>query len=226
MKSGQASRKVLELLSDGQIRSLKELRELGVSPQTLRRLVENGEIENPGLGLYQVPRQDLDPRDCLAAIAKLVPVSMVWMLSAAAIHGITQDMPANLWLAVPKTHRGTIGPGAAFDGPPLNVTRLARENDFEIGVETVKIRGVDVRITKPERTVVDMWRYSTLNTSVQAQARKIDDETFLDALTNYLSPDRGGGDLASVAEMADKFGVLAGMEPHLKAVNFVAGMRP
>lgn len=221
-RTSRASRTVLDALADGTIKTLRDLRDLGVSPQTLRRMVDDGRIASPGLGLYQSVHVEFDEREQLATVARLVPSSVVWLLSAAAVHRITQVMPSDIWIAVPPTHRGSVEMGLAT----VRATRLSRPRDLEVGIETVTVRGVDVRVTNPARTVVDLWRFSTFNKSIQSQFRKIDDETFLDALSNYLSPDRGNGNIAELADMADLFGVLEQMDAQLKTVNYISPLSP
>jgi predicted transcriptional regulator of viral defense system len=221
-RNSRASALVLEALSDGRIRSLREMRDLGASPQTLRRMVDDGRISSPGLGLYQSADAAFDEREQFAAVSRAVPSSIVWLLSAAALHRITQVMPADIWIAVPGTHRGSVEMGMTS----IRATRLSRARDLEIGIDTVTVHGVDVRVTNPARTVVDLWRYSTFNESIQSQFRKIDDESFLDALANYLSPDRFNGSMDDLVEMADAFGVLRGMQAQLKTVNHRPFMIP
>jgi len=221
-RTSRASRIVLDALADGAIKTLGDLRGLGVSPQTLRRMVDDGRIASPGLGLYQAADVEFDEREQFASVARVVPSSVVWLLSAAAIHRITQVMPSDIWIAVPPSHRGSVEMGLT----PVRATRLSRPRDLEVGIETVTVHGVEVRVTNPARTVVDLWRFSTFNKAIQQQFRKIDDETFLDALSNYLSPDRGNGSLEELSGMAERFGVLEAMDAQLKTANYRSGMVP
>jgi len=218
VRSSRASRLVLDALADGKIRTMRELTDLGVSPQTLRRMVADGRISAPALGLYQSVNPPFDEREQFAAVTRLSPSCVVWLLSAAAIHRITEVMPSDIWIAVPANHRGSVEMGLAT----VRATRLSRPSDLAVGIEVINVHGVDVRVTSPARTVVDLWRYSTLNRSLQAQFQKVDDATFLDALANYLSPHRGGGEVADLADMAERLGVLDAMEPQLKMASFLA----
>jgi len=221
-RTSRASRIVHDALADGTIKTLKDLRELGVSPQTLRRMVDDGRIASPGLGLYQSADVEFDEREQFATLARLVPSSVVWLLSAAALHRITQVMPSDIWIAVPASHRGSVEMGMTT----VRATRLSRPRDLEVGIESVTVHGVEVRVTNPARTVVDLWRFSTFNKAIQSQFKKIDDETFLDALSNYLSPDRGNGNMNDLTEMAERFGVLESMDAQLKTLNHMSSMRP
>lgn len=219
----------LAALSDGKILSHKELVELGAHPQTLRRMVEANRLANPGHGLYQSVEAaaEFNELDQYAVIAKIAPTSVIWLLSAAQYHGITQVMPDGIYAAVKASQRSNIIPGGAFGYTDVKVSRLANEKNFTVGIEKVRVHGIDVSITSPARTIVDMWRYSVLNGALQQRYVKIDEETFYDAMASYSSKFEDQDGLAGITSMASEFGILEAMMPHLK--SFEAGakmMRP
>jgi len=214
----------LNRLADGGMHSLKELVRYGAHPQTLRRMVDAGRLVNPAHGLYQAAEaaSEFTAFEQFAVIAKVAPGSLIWLLSAAQFHEITQVMPDGIYTAVRTSQRGVITPGGEFGFTEVKVTRLANEASFNIGVDQVKIRGVDVAVTSPERTIVDMWRYSVMNTKLQQRYVKIDEETFFDAMASYASKFEEDG-LSKISAMALEFGVFESMAPHLK--SFEAGSK-
>jgi predicted transcriptional regulator of viral defense system len=221
----QKPRSWMTVLSDGRILSQKELVELGAHPQTLRRMVEAYELANPAHGLYQSieAASEFNELDQFAVIAKIAPTSMIWLLSAAQHHGITQVMPDGIYTALRSYERGIIVPGGTFGDIDVKVTRLANEKNFTVGIEKTAVHGVEVSITSAARTIVDMWRYSVLNTALQLRFVKIDEETVYDAMASYVSKSGDQTGLADITSMASEFGVLDAMMPHLKA--FEAGFR-
>lgn len=212
----------LNSLSDGRIMSYGELVKLGAHPQTLRRMVSANLLASPGQGLYQSIDAEFDPFEQFAAISKMAPVSIIWLLSAAQYHEITQVMPTGIFVAVPTAKRSTIATGASF-GAEIQVTRLTNELSFSAGIEKITIHGVEVPITTAPRTVFDLWRYSVLNKNLQQRYVKIDEETFYDAMSSYLSKFGEDEGVAGIVQIASEFGALDAMIPHIK--SFEAGAR-
>jgi len=213
---------IMDRMADGSIRSLAELVALGVSKQTLRRLVEAGKLSCPADGIYQLAGAEPDQYEQLAVIAKRMPGSVMNLYTAGAIHNITQVMPGDIWVGLPPEHTQPPRLGAAFGFVELRPLRWTRDVDLKVGVETIPIRGVDVRVTTPTRTVVDMWRYSTLNTSLPSHHARIDEESFLNCISNYVANDLGSP--AELGNMAARLGVLEGMKPHIKDFGHMASM--
>jgi hypothetical protein len=214
----------LEMLGDGRILSQKEMLGLGAHPQTLRRMVDAGKLANPGHGLYQIASfcEDFNAFDQFAVVAKISPTAVIWLLSAAQHHEITQVMPDGIYAVVKSDQQWRIIPGGDFGFTEVKVTRLTDERNFTVGIERSKIYGVDVAMTSPARTIVDLWRYSVLNPRMQQQFVKIDEETFFDAMAAF-SRKYGDDGIGHVTSTADSFGILERMMPHLK--SFEAGSR-
>jgi len=210
----EKSEAVLARMSDGVIRSLGELLEIGVSKQTLRRLVEAGRLSCPADGIYQLAGAETDQYEQYAVIAKRMPGSIMNLFTAAAIHRITQVMPGDIWIGLPPGHTQPPRLGEAFGAVEIKPLRWSRAADLSVGVETIPIRGVDVRVTSPARTVVDMWRYSSLNRSLPSHHARVDEESFINCIATYLSSDHGGTP-AELGSVAARLGVLEGMRPHI-----------
>lgn len=152
---------------DGVLRTAQALR-LGIHPRTLYQLRDQGRIEAISRGVYRLA--DLPPlaHPDLVTVALRVPNGIVCLISALAFHDITTEVPHEVQIALP---RGTKTP--KLDHPPLRVFRFS-EPGLSLGVQTVKLDGIDVRIYDPAKTVVDCFRYrNKLGVDVAIEALKL-----------------------------------------------------
>ena len=84
---------------------------------------------------------------------------MACLLTAAVHHGLTDAFTRGTWLFVPK---GTTVPRSR--NIALNVVQTAprfidRDLDEENGILHLEVHGVTLRLTNPDRTVLDLWKY-------------------------------------------------------------------
>src|SRR5437660_4858353 len=114
----QAAQKLLQLARRKGVLRVRDLASHGIHPETLRRLCERGLLVRAARGLY-VPA-DLDPTEnhSLAEACKSVPGGVVCLLSALRFHGLTTQLPSEVWLAV---HRKAWRPRA--EELPLRIVR-------------------------------------------------------------------------------------------------------
>ena len=120
---------------------------------TMTRLVRAGELVRVGRGLYELPEADVSEHHTLAEVAQRVPHGVVCLLSALAFHGLTTELPFEVWLA---HRRGTRPP--RLGSPRVRLFRFS-EASFDHGVNTHDIDGVNVRITTPAKTVADCFKF-------------------------------------------------------------------
>ena len=125
--------------------------ERGVSDRQLRGLVTNGLVERLGHGLYRkanAPPADLDRID----IALRAPEGTLCLRSALSIHDLTDDIPARIDVALPRTRR------------PPRVSAPVRwhrfhEATFVVGRETIEVDdGLSLGLYSAERSVIDAFR--------------------------------------------------------------------
>ena len=132
---------------------LADLRAAGVTSVTLRRMQDAGEIVKLGRGVYQIADADYTAEHSLAEAALRVPNGVVCLVSALAHHGLTDQMPAKVWMAIghkawaPKT-----------SSPPLRIVRFA-DNFLADAVDIIVIEDVSVRIFGVAKTVADSFRH-------------------------------------------------------------------
>lgn len=227
MSSNQdTTARAFELISRSDIPiTMKALKAEGISTWTVRNLVQSGKIETPARGIYRLPAEDMDIHSDWALVSLKYPSAVICLLSAASYHGMTQELPHTLSVAVPRSmgHVPAMGPNY-----PLEIDTLIwrRDEMFDIGVEQRLIDGVSMKITSPERTLVDLFRYSTFNPSMKDASVRITDEMFLECL------DRCNGDhfdhfsFDTVAAIARVLRCYEALRPYTKTVRYVRSEIP
>jgi predicted transcriptional regulator of viral defense system len=144
---------VLGMLRQRGIARLSELMAAGASGTAVARLAHEGIIQRLGRGLYQLPDAASDANQTLAEAAKHAPGAVVCLVSALAFHDLTDTMPSKVWLAI-----GQKAWKPRFTYPAATFVRFASER-LTTNVSTHRLAGVDVRVTDPARTIVDLFHY-------------------------------------------------------------------
>lgn len=135
------------------ISRLAELREAGVTAATVSRMERDGEVLRLARGLYQLSDAPLDANHSLAEAAKRVPKGVVCLVSALAFHGLTDQLPSQVWLAV-----GQKDWSPKPDSTPIRIVRFT-ERLLNEGVETHVVEGVPVKVFGIVKTIADCFRY-------------------------------------------------------------------
>ena len=148
----QRNRAVAHLQATGMSR-LSELTAVGITAATVSRLERDGVLVRLARGLYQMADASMDVNHTLAETSKLVPKGVVCLTSALAFHGLTDQIPPKVWIAIgPKEWRPT------FEYPPVRFARFSGPR-LLLGVESHIIDGVSVPIFEVAKTVADLFRY-------------------------------------------------------------------
>jgi hypothetical protein len=143
----------------------------GISPRDLYAARDAGDVVELSRGVFR--HADAPPASFpdLLAVAYRSPLAIVCLLSAAAVHDLTDEIPPAAQIAVPRSSHP---PRIAF--PPTAVFRFD-PSTFELGLTRVEAApGEPVRIYDAERTVVDLMRLR----------HRIGEPTALIALNRYL----------------------------------------
>lgn len=183
------------------IARLKELREAGVTGATLSRMERDGEVLRLARGLYQHPDATLDAHHSLAEAAKRVPKGVVCLVSALAFHGLTDQLPKRVWLAI-----GGKDWSPKADGTPLRIVRFA-DDLLRKDVEMHRIEGVPVKIFGVAKTVADCFRYRN----------KIGLPVALGGLQEALRQRKATA--GEIARQAGRGGVATVIRPYLEALT-------
>jgi predicted transcriptional regulator of viral defense system len=157
----------------------------GIHPRDLYAARDSGVIAELSHGVFR--HIDAPPASFpdLLAVAYRSPRAIVCMLSAAAVHDLTDEIPAVVQIAVPRSSRP---PRISF--PPTEVYRF-EPSTFELGLAHVEAaQGEPVRIYDPARTVADLMRLR----------HRVGEPTALAALHRYLRRrDARPGELLKIA---------------------------
>lgn len=135
------------------ISRLAELREAGVTAATMSRMERDGEVLRLARGLYQLSDAPLDVHHSLAETAKRVPKGVVCLVSALAFHGLTDQLPRKVWLAV-----GQKDWSPKPEGTPIRLVRFT-DRLLTDGVETHPVERVPVKVFGVAKTIADCFRY-------------------------------------------------------------------
>ena len=143
----------------------------GVHPRDLYAARDAGLILELSHGVFR--HADAAPASFpdLLAVAHRNATAIVCLVSAAAAHDLTDEIPAAVQIAVPRTSRP---PQIWF--PPTTVFRF-EPSTFELGLTSLEAApGEYVRVYDPARTVVDLMRLR----------HRVGEPTALAALHRYL----------------------------------------
>lgn len=154
--------------------------DLDVPAWSMSRLADEGVVDRVVPGVYvgaSCPKHGLIEA---AGWTLRYPSAVACLLTAAVHHGLVDAFSRGTWLFVPK---GTTVP--RIRNLALNIVQITPrfidpEQDGENGILSLEVHGVRLRLTNPDRTVIDLWKYP----------RRISSEHALTALRRRLdAPD-------------------------------------
>ncbi len=142
-----------KLSSQGSSFTTKEARSLGVQWQDISRLKEEGDLLELSRGVYRLASAQPTPYIDFVAVSKRSPHAAICLTSALWYWDLTDEMPIEVHLAVP---RGSTRPRIT---QPATRIHLFDPDTFTLGLKTVTLEtGEELRIYSKERTVVDAMR--------------------------------------------------------------------
>ena len=158
----------------------------GLSKRKLYALRDGGHIELLSRGIYR--SIDAGPADVdLLATAIRIPKATLCLTSALARHDLSDDIPQQIDLAIPRGTRA----------PALNAPVLWHRFDpdaFELGRDPFPIgEGLSIGIYSPERSVIDVFRMRDIQ----------GEDVAIEALKRWLR--RKGNQAAALLKMAARF---------------------
>jgi predicted transcriptional regulator of viral defense system len=147
------AQQVLQIVRDIGLVRARDLAARGLSPTHLQRLYEQGLLLRSGRGVYLSAEAELDANASLMEVALRVPAGVVCLLSALQFHGLTTQLPHQVWVALPlRAHTPRL------DYPPIRVVHLSGEAQTT-GIEEQRIGSVIVRVYCPAKTVADCFKF-------------------------------------------------------------------
>ena len=137
----------------GTLRTRQAL-DLGIHPAALYSLRDSGRLVELARGLYRLAEAPEARDPDLAVVAARAPSAAVCLVSALAFHKITTQIPAAVYLAVP---RGSYA-GITLKPLPVKIFRFDAKS-FELGLDAHDFGGRRLRVYNPARTVVDCFKF-------------------------------------------------------------------
>ncbi len=202
MTQTRSQREIARALLEARgILRLAELREAGVTAAAVSRMERDGEVVRLSRGLYQLPDASLDVNHSLAEAAKRVPRGVICLVSALAFHGLTDQLPRKVWMAI-----GRRDWAPASQGVPIRAVRFADDLLAE-GVETHVIEGVPVKVFSVAKTVADCFRHRN----------KIGQSIAIEGLQEALRQRKATP--AEIVQQAEQGGVATVIRPYLEALT-------
>ena len=194
------TQRVLQLLrKDGWLRA-SDLTDAGIPRVVLSRMTTSGQLERAARGLYRLPGAGSSEHEGLVTVTRKVPQAVICLLSALQFHGLTTQLPWQVWIAMP---RGSHVP--RFDHPPIKMVQFAGEA-YTQGIETHVRDGVRLQVYGVAKTIADCFKHRN----------KIGLDVALEALKDARTQDRANFDdlwrCAKVCRVANV------MRPYMEAV--------
>ncbi|VGO20863.1 type IV toxin-antitoxin system AbiEi family antitoxin domain-containing protein [Pontiella sulfatireligans] len=156
---------ILDIAKQKGLISANDVEEAGISRNYLYTLCSKGLLRKTAQGIYSLPDADFSEHAAIAETAKRVPRAVVCLISALSFHGITTQLPHEVWIAVP---RGAWSPRIEY--PPLHLTYMSGEA-YSFGIQENNISGVSVKVYSPSKTVADCFKFrSTVGLDVAIEA--------------------------------------------------------
>ena len=180
---------------------LAEFRSSGITAATISRMVQDGAVMRLTRGLYQLADAPLDTSHSLAEAAKRLPKGVVCLVSALAFHGLTDQLPKKVWLAIGKRDWEP-----KLDGTPIRIVRFTDKLLAE-GVETHLIEAVPVKVFGAARTVADCFRHRS----------KVGLSVAIEGLQEALRQRKATP--AEIARQAERGGISTVIRPYLEALT-------
>jgi predicted transcriptional regulator of viral defense system len=144
---------ILELAGKKGILGAGDVEAEGISRNYLYLMHRESLLERIAVGLYTLPEAPVTEHSVLTEAAKRLPRAVVCLVSALSFHGVTTQIPREIWLTVP---RGSWRP--KIDYPPHKLTYVS-EPAYSFGIEEHVISGVTVKIYSPAKTVSDCFKF-------------------------------------------------------------------
>lgn len=151
-KSSQSER-VKALAEEIGVLRARDIASMGIPRVVLKRLCNQRKLIRTGRGVYVSAIGDITENHSLAAVTRQVPKGVICLLSALRFHGLTTQLPADVWLAIsPHARRPK---GAAASIRPVHFSGMA----LTAGIEEHFVEKVSVRVYCPAKTVADCFKF-------------------------------------------------------------------
>lgn len=153
----------------GGVLRMSQAAQAGIHRDTLRAMLEQGELEKLSRGLYRLTDAPLPAHPDLATVAAKVPQGVICLISALAYHELTTQIPHEVYLAIDRNSQPP-----RIDFPPVRTFRFSGPA-FTEGIEEHPLGAVTIRVYSREKTLADCFKFRN----------RIGLDTCLEALRGY-----------------------------------------
>jgi predicted transcriptional regulator of viral defense system len=180
---------------------VSEAVQTGISRTTLHRLRERGALEAAGRGVLRLAGAGMGMLSDLAAVSARVPAGTICLNSALAYWDLTDEIPMQVHIAVPRgARRPTIG-------QPATKVHTFDADTFELGRQQARSDADEpFWIYSAERSIVDTMR----------MARWVGRDVALHALRRYM--DSRAPNPARLTQLARELGGHSRLQSALEAL--------
>ena len=147
------SQRVLDLASRKGLLRAGDLDAIAAPRVVLTRLTAAGLLDRVGRGLYRLPGHPGSEHEGLVVVAAKVPQAVLCLLTALQFHGLTTQLPRQVWIAMP---RGSHAP--RMDWPPIRMVQMTSDA-HAAGIEEHPRDGATLRVYSAAKTVADCFKY-------------------------------------------------------------------
>jgi predicted transcriptional regulator of viral defense system len=165
--------RAISVMGDGRFLKWKDLmQKLDIDNNGLAQLMRDEVLIKVSRGLYTLdpdlrdftantdtsePELDTAHLDMFHEVCVRMPKVVINLLSAASFHDIVLDVPSAVWFGI---RHGSYCP--KIDYPPTRPVTWRNAELLNDGVDEVSYHGTNIQITSLERTVVDLYKYSSM----------------------------------------------------------------
>jgi predicted transcriptional regulator of viral defense system len=138
----------------GWVMSAAQAKAAGIGRGRLAGMVRDGVVEHVARGLYRWADANVTEHHSLALASRSMRGGVVCLLSALRFHGLTTQLPHEVWLAIDRRRGGATRRRVV----PMRLFRLSGAC-FSSGVERHRIEGVTVRVYSVAKTIADCFKH-------------------------------------------------------------------
>ena len=180
--SDQKIEEAIRVFEDHQgIMRTSEALEAGIYRRTLYHMRDHGCLEQLGRGVYKLKEKEPLSNPDLVIVVRKIPDAVICLISALDIHGLTDEIPHKVHIALSRTNRTPV-----MEYPPVHVYRYSDET-LKAGIGVKQIDGISVKVFNPAKTITDCFKFRNqigLDVAIEALKRGINERkaTYRDIL--------------------------------------------
>ncbi|RKD25220.1 Transcriptional regulator, AbiEi antitoxin, Type IV TA system [Caminicella sporogenes DSM 14501] len=159
-----------EFKKHGGVLKTSELNAIGLSSRQIKKLLDDNVITKIKRGYYELS-DNIYPEEII--IARLFPQAVIFLESALMYYGYTDRIPSAWQIAVDRDSEKS---QYKIDYPLIEPFYL-EPKFLKIGLNTIQVEGVAIKIFDRDRTICDVLRYEN----------KLEREVFSNAIKRYVN---------------------------------------